>query len=308
MKVPAIAFSLSAAVLACLAFPTSLVQAQNPREIAAKAALINVANRYGADKVQWIVELRGFYGQPQPKEWEIVVHDPGMPQLLHEFWAGQNGDVSDEGPSKDFYPKRSPTGFIKLSDLKLDSKAAFTVAEGEARKAKMGFNAVNFYLRCREYSREPIWTLELVDINEDLAGKIYISGSTAEVLRTVWYYRGERGGPDGRPILIDSAAPQAGGERGTELRSMSSNSVPGPESGTGSETGSPLGGLPPIPPGITGGQPVMPSNPSPGPVPRPPVPSGDPDANRIPKPPVPPPSGGGSIDTTIPPPPVPPQN
>jgi len=305
MKVSAIALSLPAAVLACLALLTPLVQAQDSREIAAKAALINIANRYGADKVQWIVELRGFYGQPQPKEWEIVVHDPDMPMLLHEFWAGQNGEVSDEGPSKDFYPKRSPTGFIKLSDLKLDSKAAFTVAEGEARKAKMAFNAVNFYLRCREYSREPIWTLELVDINEDLVGKIYISGSTGEMLRTVWYYRGERGGPDGRPILIDSAAPQAGGERGTELRSMNSNSAPGPE--PGSPTESPLGGLPPIPPGITGGQPVMPSNPNTGTVPQPPVPSGDPDATRIPKPPLPP-SGGGPVDTTVPPPPVPPQN
>ena len=271
----------------------------------AKNALINIANRFGHDRVKWICEMRGWEGQSQPDEWEIVLYDTESRSLLREYRSGENGEITNEGTDNDFYPKRSPTGFLSLKDLKLDSRAAFTIAEGEARKAKMGFNEVNYFLRAREYSREPIWTLELIDAEEEIAGKAYISGSSGEVLRTVWFFRGPRGRPDGKPLIMDSAAPRPG-EEGSGVP------VPAAPRTTGIT-------LPPSPPGTTGPGETTTRVPIPNPtddparIPKPPIPPGTgtpvpPPATQTPPPPLPEPPvqpGTQRFKTTIPPPPVP---
>jgi hypothetical protein len=224
--------------------------------------------------------MRGFEGIPEPDEWTIKVWDPQAREMVREYWAGE-GEATDEGNSGDFYPERSPFGFVRITDLKLDSKAAFVIAEGEARKARMGFDSLNYSLRCREFSREPVWTLELLDADEEMAGKVYISGSTGEVLRTVWIYRGSRGRPSGGPLIVDSSAPRDGGtDASSGARSESA-------SGEGSrpDAGAPLKKITPDEP-----DPLSPTTPPSSP----------------PQPPLPPATSGGT-DTRIPPPPIPPE-
>ncbi len=250
---------------------TSPAMAQGDRGLSAREALELVSERFGAERVEWLIEMRGYEGVPEPEEWEIDAWDPRSRFQTREYWAGGR-EATNEGSSDDYYPERSPFGFVRVTDLKLDSKAAFVIAEAEARKAKMGFDSLNYFLRCREFSREPIWTLELVDAGGGIAGKVYISGSTGEVLRTVWIYRGERGRPDGGPLILDSAAPRDGGDGA----SSGSRSEPATEAGTSQQGLRKYEG-----------------------------PADEPDPLAPPRPPVPPANGGGT-DTRIPPPPIPP--
>lgn len=169
--------------------------------LSGKNALNILSQKFGADHFQWIVEMRAFNGVPQPSEWNVVVYDPASIYLLNEYWIGE-GRAVNEGPYDEVYPDKAPIGFIDFTKLKLDSVAAFTVAEDEARKARVGFDSLNYVLRSREYSNEPVWILSLIDADDLLVGKVHVSGLTGSVLRTVWI---NRQGPV--PKVTDSAAP-----------------------------------------------------------------------------------------------------
>ncbi|HRQ91115.1 MAG TPA: hypothetical protein PLA50_20155, partial [Bacteroidia bacterium] len=109
------------------------------------------------------------------------------------------------------YPDDVPLGYFNPAQISLDSVAAFTVAEGEARRAKMAFDSCDYLLRLREYSNEPVWRLSLLDASRRLVGKLYVSASSGRVLRTIWIYRDQRARPDGMPLIIDSLAPTGDG-------------------------------------------------------------------------------------------------
>ncbi|MBL9151305.1 MAG: hypothetical protein JNK37_02415 [Verrucomicrobiales bacterium] len=292
------------AVAAALTGMTLPPLAAQDNGLPAREALDYLGRQFGDERVNWIVEMRGYDGVPEPEEWEIFVYDPDSRYLVREYWAGK-GEATNEGAATDFFPDRSPFGYFRSADLKLGSKAAFTIAEGEARKARMGFDRLNYFLRCREFSREPIWTLELVDAGGNLVGKVYISGDNGDVLRTVWIYRGSRGRPDGGPLVLDSAAPQAGGGgsdgmrqqttgSGPALRKFDPAGEPDPLSPPATGTGPGAPPMPALPP-----RPELEPEPAPTATGRPEVPKGT--DTRIP----PPPSAPGS-DTRIPPPPLPP--
>lgn len=122
--------------------------------------------------------------------------------MLHRYRV-EPGRVRDEGFVKDAYPSKEPAGFIEYSQLRLDSVGAFTIAEVAATQAKMGFDSLNLTLRCREYSREPVWILQLIDVDGFLVGKVHLSANSARVFRTIWIYRDELIG--GQPRVVDSA-------------------------------------------------------------------------------------------------------
>lgn len=172
----------------------------------ARQAVDLVSSRFGPRAVQWLAEIRAQGGTPQPSDWEILAFDDRAPRLLYRFWAG-GGRASDGGVDEQRYPLDIPMGYFSPNQIGVDSVAAFTIAEGEARKAKMAFDSCDYLLRVREFSTEPIWRLELLDASRRLVGKIYLSANSGEVLRTMWVYRGERSHPDGRPRIIDSFAP-----------------------------------------------------------------------------------------------------
>ena len=185
----------------CLLIGGANAQEQQNVPLSGKGALNLLSQKFGVNNFQWIVEMRAFNGVPQPKEWTVVAYDPTSIYLLTEYWAGE-GRAVNEGPYDKIYPDKAPIGYIDFAQLKLDSVAAFTVAEGEARRARVGFNSLNYVLRAREYSNEPIWILALVDADERLVGKVHVSGVTGSVLRTIWI---NRQGPT--PKVVDSAFP-----------------------------------------------------------------------------------------------------
>ncbi|MEX2579496.1 MAG: hypothetical protein WD342_10605 [Verrucomicrobiales bacterium] len=197
-------FPLAAALAAATLLSTP-AKAQRP-DLSAREAIDLVSSQFGPRSVQWLAEMQARGGVPQPTDWELVSYDDRAPRLLYNFWAS-NGRAGDGGTDETRYPANVPVGYFSPNQIAVDSVAAFTVAEGEARKAKMAFDSCDYLLRVRDFSTEPIWRLELFDSTERLVGKIYLSATSAEVLRTVWVYRDQRARPEGAPLIIDSFAP-----------------------------------------------------------------------------------------------------
>ncbi len=189
--------------------------------MSAREAIGLVSTQFGPNSIQWIAEMRAQGGIPQPSDWQILTYDERAPRLLYRFWAG-GGRAGDGGLDELRYPDDIPIGYFNVNQIGVDSVAAFTIAEGEARRAQMAFDSCDYLLRVREYSSEPVWRLELLDSARNLAGKLYISAATGEVLRTVWVYRDRRARPDGLPLIVDSFAPT----RGAVSPSLSSTANP----------------------------------------------------------------------------------
>lgn len=180
---------------------TTPTQAQSAN-VSARQGISAVSARFGPASVQWLAEIRGRSGIPQPNSWEILAYNDRSAGLLHRFWAG-GGRVGDAGSDNTRYPVNIPVGYFGAAQVVVDSVAAFTIAEGEARKARVAFDSCDYLLRVREYSAEPIWRLELLDPTQRLVGKIYLSATNGEILRTVWmYYNGNT-----PPKIADSLAP-----------------------------------------------------------------------------------------------------
>jgi len=283
-----------------------------------KEALAELTVRVGDQALAHLVSMKGYEGVPQPSEWEIITHDERSPTLLHRYRVGL-GYVRDEGPVEDLYPGKEPAGYIDYSQLRLDSVGAFTVAEAAALQAKMGFDSLNMALRCREYSREPVWILHLVNDEGLLVGKVHMSANTGRVFRTIWIYRDDIRG--GFPTVVDSALtpPQVPVENTTQNttgeKPQSQLPEPGPPTGPApmrEDRTTPPSTIP-IPRGDNNFVPPAPAPPvmerEPVPTTRIPAPASERPASSSSStlPPIPPEllQDPSIPDTRIPPPPVP---
>ncbi|MDF1826507.1 MAG: hypothetical protein P1U68_17825 [Verrucomicrobiales bacterium] len=290
--------SLFAAVL-------SLSLSAEAQSNSAREALGVISAQFGPRSTQWLAEMRGTGGVPQPYEWDIVAFDERAPRLLYRFRAG-GGRATDMGLDRQIYPDLAPAGYFSPNQIGVDSVAAFTIAEGEARKAKMAFDSCNYILNARDFSTEPIWQLELVDTRRAVVGKIFLSANSGAVLRTIWVYRDQRARSDGEPLILDSFAPT---QRSTHTGITGNDypvTPPSPGADTGI-TGMPHQPAPPTPRMTTPPISSVPQQPASPPVYRPVPPSGSVmnDTGAIPEPPAistppttsaPAPAPGGMVD------------
>lgn len=237
---------LFTALAAALLWAAPAAEAQRTN-LSARDALGLISAQFGPQATQSIAEMRAQGGIPQPSDWQVLAYDERAPKLLYRFWAG-GGRAGDGGVDDLRYPDDVPIGYFGVSQIAVDSVAAFTIAEGEARKAKMAFDSCDYLLRLREYSTELVWRLELLDAARRLVGKLYISGNTGEVLRTIWVYRDQRARPDGQALIVDSLAPAAATTPlGLTGANASSAAMPGSKIAPGAV-------ISPLPPGIASGQ------------------------------------------------------
>lgn len=191
---------ITAISLIAAALTQTQMSASADQQIPAKEAINRIAKNHGTKFIEKIVEMKGARGQAQPEEWEIIVYDAASENLLREFWVGDTR-ATNEGVNYDYYPKRQPDGFINLKRIKLGSMAAFKVLDEQAARAKIGFDSIDYHLRCREFSDEPIWTLTAKDADGYQVGRVDLSADNGRVLRTVWSYREGRR----QPVVKDSA-------------------------------------------------------------------------------------------------------
>lgn len=185
--------------------PAPLPPPGPPQAASAMEAVSTFRAITGITRLNQVVELRGTRGAPTPAIWTIVVHDPASPTRLSEFTI-RGPRVDDPKPSKDFYPARAPEGYFDFTKVTVDSRAAFRAADREAGIARIGFDFIDYRLRCREFSDDPIWDLTLRTSDGVALGTISISNKTGRVLRAVWMRPGPRGA---LAIAEDSAEPGA---------------------------------------------------------------------------------------------------
>ena len=195
MKIRLLLFSLLAG--------TAPLAAQEPPQLpTALDALGAFKVHTRRDKVTGLVELRGAAGTPTPEVWQLVIYEPRSPTKLAGF-SIRGPRVEDHGPSKEYYPQREPAGFFDMAKVNVDCAGAFRIADREAGKAMIGFDVIDYHLRCREFSDEPVWILTLRTSAGLVNGSVTLSAISGKVLRTVW----TRPAPGGRAFPEDSAIP-----------------------------------------------------------------------------------------------------
>lgn len=169
--------------------------------ITAMEALRRLTERFGSEAFTTLVEMVGPNGQTQPSSWKVVTVDISNPYLTRTYSIDAETE-RNEGEGKTFYPDRIPSGFISLSRLSVGSYDAFVTLDKEASEAKIGFDSIQYRLRAREGSNEPVWTMTALDSDGLAVGVVDISGVSGIVLRTVWL---RRAGTRTLPTVEDSA-------------------------------------------------------------------------------------------------------
>jgi hypothetical protein len=206
-----------AMICSCLPFRRALVLAAGISLLSAlpaaaqgstnvQQAATAVGNTLGPQALNSLVAVIGHYGTPQPKAWEFSFVDPAAKGAVRALRV-QGARATPRAPENGGYESSVPLGFFRWSDVKVDSITAFHAADQEAKAAMVGFDSVQYLLRAREGSAQPIWFLSLWDQEERTVGRLEISATTGKVERRVWLRYTER---SSWPVKVeDSAAPYA---------------------------------------------------------------------------------------------------
>ncbi len=153
-----------------------------------KTALSLVAKARGVPAGA-IVEVSGVRGQDQPASWRVITRDPEFAGRFREYYV-RGGKIATVGPlAAEEAPTVAHAG-VSPSLVKIDSTQAFQTANEAAKTALVGFDSINYHLRNKEFSNDPIWMVRLVDQRGKQVGEVVISAQTGQVLRRTWHENG----------------------------------------------------------------------------------------------------------------------
>ena len=201
MKTPLMLFTLLTVLpLSAQQLPPRFGAGPQPATAMEAVAAFKAAT--GVTRLTNVVEIRGTGGAPTPAVWTVVVHDPASPTRLSEY-SVRGPRVEDRRPCQLYYPKRVPEGYFDYGKVAVDSAAAFRAAD---REAGIGIDLIDYRLRCREFSDDPIWDVTMRTADGVALGTVSISNKTGKVLRAVWTRPGPRGA---LAVAEDSAEPGA---------------------------------------------------------------------------------------------------
>jgi hypothetical protein len=132
--------------------------------------------------INHVIEVQGHTGSPQPATWKIIVDDPVARAGVREFEIANGRIVVERTPIKP-YTGAGENAVMDLNKLNLDSAGAFTIAEQEASKTRLGFDTVDYVLRRDEEREAPVWVLRLLDSQRRNVGTLYVAADSGTVLR-----------------------------------------------------------------------------------------------------------------------------
>ena len=163
--------SLFAACL--LSFGAPLVFGADTAYDALRAASAKV----GKDAQNRVVELSGKSGRPQPFVWRVVGAEEGGRGGVQEVDV-QRGKVVGQ--------KRMavapPGARMNLGAIQLDSDGVFSVANGEAIRAGVSFDRLNYTLSSDNQAGLPVWSVEFLDGPSQRVGSLKISADSGVVI------------------------------------------------------------------------------------------------------------------------------
>jgi hypothetical protein len=146
-------------------------------------AIRAVVRERGTGYLNRVVQCRGEHGADQPEAWRVLASDPSDGRGgLREFFVNAAGVVTEGTVAAAVAGARIP-----LKAVKTDSTAAFRLAEGAARQARVGFHAVDYQLAASGSPAVAVWQMRLQDALGRTVGEVAVSASAGRVLRTQWY-------------------------------------------------------------------------------------------------------------------------
>lgn len=154
-------------------------------------ALRTLAAERGDAVYGQITAVEGRDGKPAPESWRVAVDDPLARGGVREFEIVRGKVKSEKAPIR--WSGGGTVRPIDFSKLNLDSTGAFTLAEEEAVRARVGFDAVDYNLG-PDMGGNPVWTLRLIDRKKGDVGTVAIGADSGAILRRD-FAGGASGGP-----------------------------------------------------------------------------------------------------------------
>jgi hypothetical protein len=166
-------------------------------------ALRALGAQRGQGLLDHVIEVQGLKGSPQPSVWRIRVEDPAARGGIREVEISGGRIISERTPVR--MAMDSPeAGKMDFHSLNLDSAGAFTIADQETKKARTGFDSVDYLLRRDPAKNRPIWELRLADESGRQVGLLTIGADNGNILREEGIYPssahggGQQAQPQGR--------------------------------------------------------------------------------------------------------------
>lgn len=144
-------------------------------------ALRTVGSERSQSLLQSVIEVKGRNGVPQPDVWTVLINDPLARGGVRELEVSKGRVISERTPVQT-YSGQADGIVLNFQKLNLDSQGAFALAETEARKARIGFFAVDYNLRCEEAGGTPLWVVQLLDDKQHSVGSVRIAADSGAIL------------------------------------------------------------------------------------------------------------------------------
>lgn len=167
---------------------SSVGSAAPPEKAVGESALASLDGFLGTAALKpgaQVLGMVGFFGQPEPVQWLILTSLPTSPEVLRESVFAR-GRLLVERKFSPVPGQDLPHLPLDRSLLKVDSAAAFQLAETLAHRQKLAFDSAHFQLRVRDLGSEPVWMLHLLNRAQVSIGVVYLSATTGTVLRESW--------------------------------------------------------------------------------------------------------------------------
>jgi hypothetical protein len=176
--------ALCTAFSLCVSF---LLFAATPGPDTAYQALRTVGSERGGDTLNHVIEVDGRGGAPQPTVWRVVLDDPSARGGVRELDVSQGKIVGEHTPVN-AYSGSSAGAVIDFHKLNLDSSGAFTLVNGEAEKAHIGFDTVDYTLRTGDGpNANPVWAVSLQDVSHHNLGNMTLAADTGAIVSSDIY-------------------------------------------------------------------------------------------------------------------------
>ena len=143
-----------------------IISAHSANAATAYDAMRVVGKEKSESLLEKITEVRGLHGSPQPSTWKISTKETS--------YDIRGAKLTSTSAGRALTP-------LNLSELKLDSDGAHTVAEREAKKAAFSYDYADYTLRSGAQST-PVWEVRLVDEGHEKIAILSIGADTGKVL------------------------------------------------------------------------------------------------------------------------------
>lgn len=192
----------------CLTVAAASLSSVSAGQLSAYEALRAVGRAKGDAWLSKLVTMRGADASPQPVQWVLTFKDDSARGGTREFVVSEKGIVAERAPLR--LPGVPAPAVMAASALKLDSTGAFTAAEKEAARTKIGFQSLNYRLRTK--ADKPAWEIQLFDVDGQQVGSMELSAVNGTVVTPLKRPAGSApvaaASPSSSPGPVVSSAPE----------------------------------------------------------------------------------------------------